>query len=470
MNTENYRDVFLEEAEENVRNINFSLLELEKTPSDLGHVNELFRAAHTLKGMSATMGYDKLAGFTHVLEDLLDRVRSGVLRAGQDVINMLFKSADIITGFIENIKERNLDFSDGHGEATEAIKRIIDKGSAAGGSMAESFETGPEEKAGEESGAPGIEVEEFLLQEAQARELKVFLIRVYLVKTCAFKNVRAFMATRNLSEKGEIIKSNPAAKEIEEGDFGSFFELAFVTKEEKDAVVSSISRIAEIDRIEIKELKSAGMEEKKAEEEGKGAAARETGSGKKSQVSQSVRVNLEKIDSMMNLVGELVITKIRLGQITKEKNYEKLRDTVEEFDRIIDSLQMEVTDVRMLPVAHIFDRYPRLVRDIAAQAGKQVELEVFGSDIEIDRTVLEEINEPVMHLLRNSIAHGIEDLAQREIKGKSKKGVIRLGARRERNSVIIEVSDDGSGINIEKVKKKAVEKGLLTPERSKAKR
>lgn len=473
MNMEGYKDVFIEEAEENVGNLNAALLSFEKDVGDLTPVNELFRAAHTLKGMSATMGYDKLAEFTHTLEEVLDNVRNGSLAPSVDVINQLFKSIDVVHEFVTNIKEQNIDSAEGSRELIADIKtQLANKGRTGRAQVVHVKAAGPvktdEAKTIEAQAA--IEVEEIVLKAAREQNLKVYSIDVKIAKTCTFKNVRAFMVIRNLSEKGEIIKSIPAAKEIDEGNFEGGIKLGFISAISAVEINSLLMKISEIDSAAVVEISAPEEAPLEKEQELHDPELPHKGSHKKEKgaVSQSVRVNIEKIDTLMNLVGELVITKIRLDQITREKKYNMLNEAVDEFDRIIDELQIEVTDVRMLPVSQIFDRYPRVIRDLAAEAGKQVECEITGGDIEIDRTVLEEINEPLMHLVRNSIAHGIEVPDQRERSGKPKKGIIRMIARRERNSVLIEVSDDGRGIQVEKVRKKALEKGLVTPEKAKS--
>ena len=468
MNTESYKEAFLEEAIENINNLNKALLNFEKNIEDLTPLNELFRAAHTLKGMSATMGYDKLAEFTHMLEDVMDKIRGGTLAPDIDIVNLLFKSIDVMQEFIDNIKNQNVDFAKGY---KEIINQIKAKTSAPAGEIKANVQPKHSAQAAPAAGAApaptgaiAIEIEEMILAEAAAQSLKAYKIRVTIAKTCAFKSVRAFMVSRNLAEKGEIVKSSPKAKDIEEGNFDNFFELGFVSQCGAQEIEQSISRIAEIDNAEVEEVhvhkKEIKAEDKNAQTPEKEKEPQESGK-KAAALSQSVRVNIEKLDSMMNLVGELVIAKIRLDQIARNKTYKDLVSTVDEFDRIIDELQIEVTDIRMLPVSHIFDRYPRIVRDLASQAGKQVEVEIMGGDIEIDRTVLEEINEPILHLVRNCIAHGLETPEQRENAGKTKKGVIRLSAKRDRNSVIIEVSDDGRGINLDRVRKKALEKKLM---------
>jgi two-component system chemotaxis sensor kinase CheA len=467
MNTESYKEAFLEEAVENINNLNRALLLFEKNLGDLTPINELFRSAHTLKGMSATMGYDKLAEFTHMLEEVLDKIRSGKLAADLEIVNMLFKSIDIMQEFVDNIREKNIDSAAGY---KDLIARLKAGAAAAGG------ETAPvripaaskPDNAGIAANADmgAIEMDQAVVDEAAKQGMNIYKIKVDIAKSCTFKSVRAFMVSRNLSEKGEVIKAIPGAKDIEEGNFENSFLLGYVSKEDAAAVEKMISRIAEIEKVTVEkyEIAAAVKEEKEeadAEKETHDPHEADQVKEKKGSLSQSVRVNIEKLDSMMNLVGELVIAKIRLDQITKSRTYNNLASTVQEFDRIIDELQIEVTDVRMLPVSHIFDRYPRIIRDLATQEGKLVDVEIIGGDIEIDRTVLEEINDPMIHLVRNSVAHGIESPEKREMAGKVKKGMIRLSARRDRNSVIIEVSDDGAGINIDKVRKKAVEKGIM---------
>jgi two-component system, chemotaxis family, sensor kinase CheA len=469
MNTENYKEAFLEEAVENINNMNKALLNFEKNIEDLTPINELFRAAHTLKGMSATMGYDKLAEFTHMLEDVMDSIRSGTVAPDLEIVNLLFKSIDVMQDFIDNIRTQNVDFAKGYKEIIAGIKS---KNGAPAGEIRTKTETRPAEKTASApsaaAGAIGITVEDMILDEAEKQSMKVFKIRVTISKSCAFKSVRAFMVSRNLSEKGEIVKSLPKAKDIEEGNFDNTFELAYVTKLEKAEVENAVTRIAEIEKAEVEEVAIKKEEDGvKQTDDGRSDENKNESDGKKkaSAISQSVRVNIEKLDSMMNLVGELVIAKIRLDQITRNRAYKELASSVDDFDRIINELQIEVTDVRMLPVSHIFDRYPRIVRDLCAQSGKLAEVEITGGDIEIDRTVLEEINEPILHLVRNCIAHGLETPQQRELAGKVKKGIIRLSARRDRNSVIIEVSDDGRGISIDRVRKKALEKKLIAADK-----
>lgn len=476
MNMDSYREVFMEEARENVNNLNNSLLDLEKNLDDLTPVNELFRAAHTLKGMSATMGYDRMAGFTHILEEVLDSVRSGKTRPTLEIMNLLFKSVDALSDFIDSIAETNSDYSAGAAIVADSIKKQLDAGQplpvqSAPKITAKKSEVRKETPLTEAAGF-NVKADEKIVSEAMAKSMKVYLIKTILVENCAFKNVRSFMVSRNLSEKGEIIGSYPSSRDIEEGKFDSEFEFVFATALGVQETKSLVLKVSEVKDVNIKELTAEKTAEAVLSQPEKNAPVKpeenpREGEQKKHSSAQSVRVNIEKLDTLMNLVGELVINKIRFDQIAKEKKYELLNDTVEEFDRVIDELQIEITSVRMLPVSHIFDRYPRSVRDLAMQAGKQVEVEIEGGDIEIDRTVLEEMNEPLLHLIRNSLAHGIEMPDVRIKAGKNPKGVIRLSAKRERNSVIIEVSDDGAGINTAAVRKKALERKVVTEERLK---
>ncbi|MCX8094401.1 MAG: chemotaxis protein CheA [Candidatus Goldbacteria bacterium] len=455
MSIENYKDVFLEEAEENIKNFNISLLFFEKNTEDLTPINELFRVAHTIKGMAATMGYDKLAEFTHNLEEVLDNIRNGTLKINQDIINILFKSIDVIQEFIENIREKNIDFANNSKEILKEIKDLFN--------FVGTRDTKEEVKISAPVAEERIIIPDNIIKEAYARGFIVYEIKITVSHSCTFKNVRAFMITRNLSEKGEIVASLPSSKDIEEGNFDRVIKFGFVSKADTSEIEKAVMKIAEIEKVEVNKIEMAEEKEEKKEI----LIQEEKIKEKKLSLSQSVRINVEKIDALMNLVGELVITKIRLDQITREKKFQMLKDAVDEFDRIISQLQTEVTDVRMLPVSHIFEKYPRVIRDMAVEYGKQVDCEIIGGDIEIDRTVLEEINEPLLHLVRNAVAHGIEPPQQREISGKPKKGLIKIEARRERNSVIIEVSDDGRGISIEKVKRKAIEKNIITEERAK---
>jgi two-component system chemotaxis sensor kinase CheA len=456
MDVENYKDIFIEEAKDHIKNMNNALLALEKNNADITPLNELFRSSHTLKGMAATMGYDKLAEFTHMLEEIMDRIRDGKMAMDVSVINLLFKSVDTLEKFIESILRQNIDATDDYKEIIKDIKSMISN-------ETETIKKNEENKTVEID----IEIEENIIKEAQAQNLKVYKVKVNIAKGCVFKNVRAFMVFRNLSEKGEIIKSSPPAKDIEEGNFDDSFFLVFISQIAREEVEKILLKIAEIEKVAVDEVKESAAVAGGAPVKDAGNKAKDKGK-KEAGASQSVRVNIEKLDIMMNLVGELVINKIRLDQISKEKKYNQLLETTTELDRIIDELQVEVTQVRMLPVSHIFERYPRMIRDLAQEEEKEIEVEITGGDIEIDRTLLEEITEPMIHLIRNAVGHGIEPPEARANLGKNKKGLIRISARRERNSVLIEVSDDGRGIDVSKVRKKAVEKNIMTEEKAKS--
>lgn len=491
MNMSNYRDVFIEEASENIALMNRALIDFEKNVSDLTPVNELFRAAHTLKGMSATMGYDRLTEFTHNLEELMEAVRSGELMPGTDTVNILYRSVDIISGFVESIRAHNVDSYEGYRETVDDMKKILERKGSAGRIIRQEAKA-QEPGAGEAvqnmpREAANFTVEKYIIEEAVRAGLKTYVVYAGISEKCAFKNVRAFMITRNLGEKGEIVKTDPAPKDIEEGNFKSGFTMGYISALSAEDIRAIVLKIAEVETAEAIEVK---IEEKKNTfDKNELSAAQDSDSHagnaviqesvkKARQSGQTVRVNIEKLDKMLNLVGELVIAKIGLDQVYRQflpekekKEYKRIMEiftkTVENFGRTINGLQDEVTSVRMLPVSHIFDRYPRVIRDMAAETGKIVETEISGGEIEVDRTVLEEIGDPMVHLVRNAVAHGIETQEEREKAGKPRKGIIRLDARRERNSVIIEVSDDGRGIDTEKVREKAYEKKLFTEDRIK---
>ena len=469
MNMSNYRDVFIEEAAENISLMNRALIDFEKNTSDLTPVNELFRAAHTLKGMSATMGYDRLTEFTHNLEELMDAIRAGELLPGTDTVNILYRSVDIISGFLDSIREQNVDSHEAYRDAVAEIRRILGgKGEKkqvftqasvqAAATKPESYEAAKQPVQSVLAGKNFV-IDSYIIDEAVKSGMRVYVIHAGISEKCAFKNVRAFMITRNLGEKGEIVKTDPSPKEIEEGNFKSGFTIGYISALSAEDIGQIVLKIAEVDSADVVEVKRDTPEKKPAlqverhfEEKEDHLISEITVSekgdaGKKSKAGgQTVRVSIEKLDNMLNLVGELVIAKIGLDQVYRKFALEKenkvikpvmdmFTKTVENFDRTIDELQAEVTSVRMLPVSHIFDRYPRVIRDIAADTGKLVETEITGGDIEIDRTVLEEIGEPMIHLIRNAVAHGIESQQERETAGKPKKGLIRLCAR-DRKSVV----------------------------------
>ena len=429
MSNEEYLDIYISESREYLSALDQSLLELEQNPGNYEVLNEVFRYAHTLKGMSATMGFGKVAELSHKMENLLDKVRQGEIDASSNLIDVLLEALDKLREMVNKIAEEGKE----EGEISDIISKL------------ESF--------GEDESKNRKDEEK---KEVKSKETSGLKISVELSEDCALKSVRAFMVIKSLDEIAEIIDSSPPLQDIEDGRFEKSFELVVSTSETPQKIKEVIEKIGEVKKVEISETTA------KSEKEEKKPSIASTKNVLRN--VQTVRVSIDKLDSLMNLVGELVIGKSRLFQIGSKYDIEELREALSNINRLTTNLQDIVTQMRMVEVGFIFNRFPRMVRDLAKKEGKKVNFIIEGKDIELDRTVLDEIGDPLVHLLRNSVDHGIETPEERIKAGKSEVGTLKLIAKREKNHVKIIVEDDGRGIDPNKIRKKAVEKGIITEE------
>jgi len=448
MNTSEYMDLFIEETREHLQLLNEGLLKIEKNPSDEEPIHEIFRAAHTLKGMAATMGFEQITELTHKMENLLGKIRDKELTLSPQISDLLFKCVDTLEQMVENITNN----SDGEIDINYLVSRLtgLEK---------------PDYDPGEQPVSANTDLNEYehrLIHEAQKRGLNVFKCLINIAADCVMKSVRVFMVFKSLEENGEIIKSVPNSQDLEDEKFDNQFTVYFVSDKDLQEVEKIINNISEIslERIEIirNEIAISNTLENDLEQE----QTKEITNNAKAKIHQTVRVDINKLDNLMNLVGELVINKTRLEQIFRTNDLTALNETVEQIDRITSDLQNVVMNVRMVPIEQVFNRFPRMVRDLAKELGKEVNLIMEGKDTELDRTVIDEIGDPLVHLLRNAIDHGIESPQIRKGKGKNSIGTLRLIARQEGNSVVIIVQDDGQGISAGKIKQKALEKGIVT--------
>ena len=477
MDTNQYMDMFLDESHEHLQSLNDGLLSLEDNMEDTSVVNEIFRNAHTLKGMSATMGYNKIAELTHEMEDVLDLIRKEQLKLNEDIIDTLFKCVDSLGQMIDSV---------GNGESedvvdvSDLVKKLsyISKPDKAG-AAAPAAPAAADAKAS--AAAPTIElsdVDKDVIKQAAETGLQAIHIKVTLADTCLLKSARSYMVMNALDELGDVIKSVPSAEDLEQEKFDHSFDVVLITASEEKAVQDAVNSISEISKVETNVIKLD--EEKKAAPAAPAAKAaapapvkkaaapapakKAAAPAKKVHHSQSVRDDIEKLDTLMNLMGELVINKVRLEQIGQTHRLADLTETLEQMDRVTTDLQNIVMKVRMVPVSSVFNRFPRMVRDIAKELNKEINLTIEGEETELDRTVIDEIGDPIMHLLRNSCDHGVEEPDEREAKGKPRAGEVGLIARHEGNNVVIMVTDDGAGIDAAKIRAKAVEKGMVTQE------
>jgi len=485
MDNNQYMEMFLEESRDHLQSLNERLLDLEQDPTDSDAINEIFRSAHTLKGMSATMGYSKIAELTHDMENVLDLIRNDKLVANEDIVDVLFKSIDALQQMVDNV-------SNGEAEDLVEVKDLVDRLNqiASGSTEASPAKAAPvvnkqpaapiTEKSTEKSNSQQdivlTDIDIDLIQKAKQSGLRALHINVELIETCVLKAVRSYMVMSALDEVGDVIKTIPSTEDLEQEKFEYSFDIVLITGEEEQQVKNILMEISEIQNVTVQVLeveapvkapvKAAApavvKDDKKPAAPDKKKQAIQHHDNMKS--GQSVRVGIEKLDSLMNLVGELVINKTRLEQIGNTHRIAELVETVEQMDRVTGDLQSIVMKVRMVPVGQVFNRFPRVVRDLAKELNKEVNLTIEGEDTELDRTVIDEIGDPLVHLIRNSMDHGVEHPDDREAKGKSRVGQVGLIARHEGNNVIIMVTDDGAGINAAKVRSKAVEKGVVTQE------
>ncbi|HZK42811.1 MAG TPA: chemotaxis protein CheA [Syntrophomonadaceae bacterium] len=473
MDMSQYLDVFLEESKEHLGSLNHKLLELEKNTSDLTALNEIFRAAHTLKGMSATMGFEDLADLTHHMEDVLADLKEGLLTANTTVIDILFKCFDRIQLMVDNIESTGT----GSLDNKDLIKKLegIKRGelTATMESDREYHELSTELPLTDRAAENSLDFNEYemtVLKDADSKGFNIFHVLVHVDQGCVMKSVRAFMVYRAVEEDGEIIKSIPTAQDLDEGRFENDFELFIVTHLSQEDIQKNINAISEVtvSNIHAINIKSGlampvyfpDKDESKTNEDDISDNNDEAIASHK--VRHTVRVDIERLDNLMNLVGELVMHKGRLEQIGATSKIGELNDTIEQIDRITGELQSVVMKVRMVPIEQVFNRFPRMVRDLAKELNKEVDFIMEGKETELDRTVIDEIGDPLVHLLRNAIDHGLELPEKREKLGKNRQGMVILRARHEGNNVYIEVEDDGLGVDVEKIKDRAIDRGLIS--------
>ncbi|MGF9907413.1 chemotaxis protein CheW [Brevibacillus porteri] len=471
MDMNQYLDMFIEESKEHLQAINANLLLLESDPGNIGHVKEIFRSAHTLKGMSATMGFEDMASLTHEAENVLDLIRNQKLTITSDIMDAIFQSVDLIEGMVIDITEGG----DGSADVSTIVKKL--RAIVAGDFSAEqevAAATMAVEAPQEESTpAEDHELDDYammVLKQSQELGNNVLWIKVTLNENCLLKAARSYMVFDQLESMGEVIKTKPAVEDIENERFEQSFEIAYVTEQSIEKVRTTILNISEIQDVTIEtiQLKSEAppapvVQQTPAPAE-KGAAEAPQAPVKKATAGgKTIRVDIERLDILMNLFSELVIDRGRLEQLAREIGKNELQETVEHMSRISGDLQNIILTMRMVPVEQVFNRFPRMIRDLQKDLNKKVNLEIIGAETELDRTVIDEIGDPLNHLLRNSLDHGIESPADRKKAGKPEEGKIELRAFHSGNHVFIEVKDDGAGINKDKVLKKALERGIVNP-------
>ena len=509
MDNSQYLEIFIDETKEHLQNLNEQILVIEAEPENMDTINEIFRAAHSLKGMAGTMEFKRMQKLTHQMENVFSEIRNGKMKVASELIDVLFECLDALEGYLEIISETGMEGEDDHQEILDKLAAILGtNGSGAGGVKAQTGQKQAGEGAGDGSDKKKYrqfafsDDEKAMIDFAYENELKVYALTVYIEETCLLKSARSFLVFKNLAAIGEVIKTDPPSRDIEDERFDFDFSICVVSKEPLERVMKAIKRVSEIKEVvgeqiyssSHKESTEKASDEKKQEQVsgGDSQGTKETASKaisqekpaekpkegekvaskaeKKSVATRSVRVDIEKLDVLMNLVSELIIAKNGLAsQKMKEmaQDAAQFSDHMAYLERVTANIRESVMNVRMMPIEMVTQKFPRMIRDLNKKLGKNMELHMTGEDTELDRTVIDEIGDPLMHLLRNSADHGLEMPEVRKQRGKPEKGNIRLDAYQNGNTVVIEVGDDGNGIDVEAVKSKAVERGTLTPEEAK---
>ncbi|OCA85120.1 chemotaxis protein CheW [Pseudobacillus wudalianchiensis] len=476
-----YLGAFLDEVDEQIQVLEEEVLNLEQDGENLDTIQRIFRSAHTLKGSSAAMGFDKMKELTHKVENVFDLIRNQQLKVNTEIINLIFESIDAIKQLKEAILNGTLeeaDVSDLTGRL-EQVKTNADESETKSKPAQETAKSSSEDVI-----YPDVKFDQYqeeIVKKAFDMNMNVVAVYVSINEKAMLKSVRAFLIHNNLKEIGEIVASYPEAEVIEnEEAFTGNLVYLVVTESKNQDVFKAIQGISDIQAIHLtdvtKDNLNSFLEGKKLEVTGR-KKMEETNqtpvrAEAKVKVQQTVRVDVDRLENLLNLVGELVIGQTRLADIKSrfESRYpndadvENFQEATNNLRQIVSELQEGMMKTRMLPIEQLFNRFPRMVRDISQKANKDIEFILEGKETELDRNLIEEIADPIIHLLRNSLDHGIESPEEREQIGKPRKGTVRLKAAHEENHIVISISDDGRGIDAEKIKQSAVKKNMITEE------
>ncbi len=490
MDMSQYLQIFIEEAKEHVQSLNECLLQIEKDPEDKDVLNEIFRVAHTLKGMAGTMGYTKMTKLTHDMENVLHAIRNDEIKVTSDLVDVLFKCLDALENYVNSVVNTGGEGDKEYKNVIDALNEILtNKGTVKAPEKARTVEKTEQPVDEGKYLTAQLQLDEFeknAVNKAKDMGINALKITLVLNSGCLLKSARAFILFQTLERYGEIIKSQPSVQDIEDEKFDNEFTVIVVSKEDEQLFAKELNSIAEVDEVIITTLErfeaestysatdaNKSVSEAKASEISQEApkhvaenqeATKPSSNNTSKKTQRTVRVDIDRLDVLMNLVGELIITKTRLEGTDITEKPQEYHETLEYLERITTNLNDAVMKVRMVPVETVFNRFPRMIRDIAKDLGKEIELKMSGEETELDRTVIDEIGDPLIHLLRNSCDHGLESTDKRKELGKSEVGRINLTAYQSGNNVLIEVEDDGAGINVEKIKNKAVENGIITKE------
>ena len=503
MDLSQYLEIFIDETKEHIQTLNDQVLIMEQDPENIDTVNEIFRAAHSLKGMAGTMGFKRMQRLTHDLENVFSEIRNGKIAVNPDIVDIVFKCLDALENYLANIQDSADEGTEDNEDIINMLNAVLE-GDASSETVA--YETVPEPKAAEAAGTAGAEAgdkrkylalalndfEKNAMKEALGNNMNVYGATVYIQETCILKAARAFLVFKGIEAIGEVIKSEPNVQDIEDEKFDFDFSVFIISEKPIEQVKKVIENVSEIQEVVIEaydpnqapvieqkeeqenqtEKESTPVHEAVSEHKPASAEKEETKkqeAKKKPVVNRSVRVDIEKLDDLMNLVSELIIAKNGLVSASASdvnSQSQQFNEQIEYLERITTNLHESVMKVRMVPIESVVNRFPRMIRDISKKLNKEMELIMTGEETELDRTVIDEIGDPLMHMLRNAADHGLESTIDRIRLGKPQVGTIRLDAYQDGNNVTIEVSDDGKGVDVEKVKASAIKKGAITEEQA----
>lgn len=501
MDVSQYLEIFIDESEEHLQTLSDCIMVLEKEPDNKDTINEVFRAAHSLKGMAGTMGFKRMQHLTHDMENVFQEVRSDRVKVTSGMIDLLFKCLDALEGYLDNIKGTSDEGTEDNEviikELNDFIAKADGEAEAENKEVSEVKEATPAATQEEKEGQEKIELteeEKKAIREAESNGQHIYAMTVRIQKDCLLKAARAFLVFKAVEDFGQILVYRPSSQDIEDEKFELDFSFFLASEEETDKIVAAAKAVSEIEKVDAEEIhldeylkEAAAQEEQQAKEaateqkeapaevpktaEKKApAAAAKKQTNAKPVTGRTVRVDIEKLDALMNQVSELIIAKNSLVSISSNESGEyqnqSFHEQIEYLERITTNLHESVMKVRMVPIESVVNKFPRMIRDLSRKLGKKMELYMTGEDTELDRTVVDQIGDPLQHLLRNSADHGLEDNATRVERGKPEVGSIFLKAFQEGNNVIIEVGDDGNGIDVAAVRDKAVERGVITAEQA----
>ncbi len=516
MDVSQYLEIFLDETNEHLQNLNTQILDLEQDPENENTVNEIFRAAHSLKGMAGTMGYKRMQNLTHDMENVFSEVRNGNIKVKPDMIDTLFQCLDALQEYTDNIRNTSDEGTNDNEPIIKLLNDILNQKNGGDSGAAPKEETAAKEEstaatsdsAEKWNDIPFDESQINVMGEALKQGKNVYGLNVKIQESCILKAARAFLVLQAIEEKGEIVVSNPSTQDIEDEKFDFDFTLVVISDAPIDDLIKAAKNVSEIENVTGAPIDfdkaSSNLENEETpaqqatpaaeapKEETKpapttapakaasaapakavpaaGSAPAKAAAAKpaKAVAGRTVRVDIEKLDSLMNLVSELIIAKNSLVSASagSQENSSAFNEQIEYLESVTTNLHESVMKVRMVSIEGTVSKFPRMIRDLSKKLDKKLELFMTGEDTELDRTVVDEIGDPLMHLLRNSADHGIESAEVRAERGKPPVGSIFLDAFQEGNNVIIEVRDDGNGIDVEAVRQKAIDRGTITPEQA----